>query len=79
MSNEDEVRLYLRFLLDHREGCTLEVCPSCRALQKACELFGHQIFSCSAVPKLNSSVRQCLNSTLRWHRGRELLQKSRPS
>jgi len=77
MSSEDEVSLYLRFLLDHREQCTLEVCPSCRALQNACELFRHQIFSCSAGSKLNTSVRQCLNSTLRWHRGRELLQKSR--
>jgi hypothetical protein len=78
MSSEDEVRLYLRFLLDHREQCTLEVCPSCRALQNACELFRHQIFSCSAASKLNPSVRQSLSSTLRWHRGRELLQKSTP-
>jgi hypothetical protein len=66
MSSEGEVRLYLRFLLDHREGCTLGVCPSCRALQNACELFRHQIFSCSAVSKLNTSVRQRLNSTLRF-------------
>jgi hypothetical protein len=56
MSSEDEVRLYLRFLLDHREQCALEVCSSCRALQNVCESFGTKY----------SLVRQRLNSPRRF-------------
>ena len=56
MNGNDEVKEYLRFLLDHNEGCRTEGCVLCLTLNNVCEQLRLQIFSGPVFPEVVTSA-----------------------
>ncbi|HEV3201515.1 MAG TPA: hypothetical protein VGZ73_26630 [Bryobacteraceae bacterium] len=56
MSGSDEVKEYLRVLLDHNAECGVEACVSCFILDRVCEQLRHQIFSSPLLPEILTPV-----------------------
>ena len=52
----NEVKEYLRYLLDHNAECRTEGCASCRTLNNVCEHLRHQIFSGPVYPEIMTSA-----------------------
>jgi hypothetical protein len=48
--DDDEVKEYLRYLLDHNAECRTEGCISCLTLYNACEQLRNHIFSGPVFP-----------------------------
>jgi hypothetical protein len=48
----NEVKEYLRYLLDHNGECRTEGCASCHTLDNVCEHLRYQIFSGSVYPEI---------------------------
>ncbi len=57
MSSNDEIRLYLDYLLDHSSECSGEGCLVCATLQSVCEFLRSQIFSVVVYPEAPISTR----------------------
>ena len=56
MSAHDEIREYLRHLLDHQGKCQIENCATCRVARNVYELIRSQIFSVRDYPVLSNAV-----------------------
>ncbi|HLK47806.1 MAG TPA: hypothetical protein VKT49_06710 [Bryobacteraceae bacterium] len=50
MSNNDEMRAYVNYLLRHQQECTLENCNVCQTAQSIYEFTRNMIFSMVSYP-----------------------------
>ena len=56
MSSDNELKVYLQFLIDHSDECSLEACPLCASFDRVCELLRYQIFSGPVFPEVMRST-----------------------
>lgn len=54
--DDDEVKEYLRYLLDHNAECRTEGCLSCLTLNNVCEQLRYHIFSGPVFPEIMTST-----------------------
>jgi hypothetical protein len=52
MSGSEDVKDYLRFLLDHNTECKKDGCISCLTLNNVCEQLRYHIFSGPLFPEI---------------------------
>lgn len=57
MNADDEILLYLQFLLEHKADCQAERCSSCLALDGILECIRYQMFSGPVFPEVMISTR----------------------
>ena len=54
--DRNEVKEYLRYLLDHNAECRKEGCASCQTLNNVCEQLRFHIFSGPVYPEVMTSA-----------------------
>jgi hypothetical protein len=52
VSGDNEMRDYLRYILNHSANCRIVGCASCLILSSVCEQLRHQIFSGPVFPEV---------------------------
>ena len=60
MSADDEIRLYLQSLLEHKADCQTERCSRCLALDGVLEAVRYRIFSSPVFPDVMIAAPQTL-------------------